>query len=68
MMLIYDHDPKQLSFMLELSQVIQVCGSKSLFVQSSRGTGKKFNKIDFFYYIVLAPPSTKPTYKIIFKS
>ena len=48
MMIICQNDPKQLSFMLELSQVIQVCGSKSLFVQTSRGTGKKYNKIDFF--------------------
>ena len=58
MMLIYDHDPKQLSFMLEPSQVTQVCGSKSLFVQSSRGTGKKFNKIDFL--ITLSLPHQAP--------
>ena len=62
MMLIYDHDPKQLSFMLELSQVIQVCGSKSLFVQTSRGTGKKYNKIDFI--ISLSLPRQAPNQHI----
>ena len=58
MMLIYDHDPKQLSFMLELSQVIQVSGSKSLLVQTSRGTGKKCNKIDFFITLSLPPSAS----------
>ena len=40
--------PIQLSYMSKCSQATQVIGIESPSVAISRGTGKKWNKVDFF--------------------
>ena len=40
--------PTQLSYMSECSRATQVIGIESPGVAISRGTGKKWNKVDFF--------------------
>ena len=53
--------------MSKCSQATQVIGIESPSVAISRGTGKKWNKVNFFRCTVTAPRSDQPWHRITFK-